>query len=679
MKGIKQLSNQNFNMSAMNSNISSINFNSNMASMMNINNSIIFDRKINSKAKSDSTESSTCDKPIYKWVSDSAVTSCYSCACTFSLFIRRHHCRVCGRIFCHNCCNNWKKIPANISIPQKNYTMRDALTGYIYSKTDAERVCNNCSKLIEDKNKIDIWLLCFRYLDIKEVYELMTINSLWYNAAKQYMTIFRGIQYKFFTQSLSSYEYDIMSSNAHYFSGHSKWIFNLMRAEYPDIIHIINSPQVTNCKNILCSSKCGKTLECSDIVQLLYGNNVKGAVKQHLLALLEKIDNEQLACYVPLFIELIKQKDTDVTEFIINKMCSDRKVMFLFAWEFARNKIDVSVSAKIKKNIDNIRNMFYSMQAINFYTKTNYKDVIGTAFNSINDFYLFCEDKQMIGVDYDNIVFIKSKSMPLLIPLILKDKDGKIERKKFLFKKDYIFQDYIVCKVIKLMFYLLKQDKIIECDNISYEVFLLSNTSGFVEVIDDAETIYNLKHKYETTILNYILLHNKQKTVEQIRSKFINSLAVYSIITYLLGIGDRHLNNIMIHKSGYLFHIDFGYILGNDPKFRVTYIRLSDDMLDALGGKNSENYGIFKKKCSKIFNCLRKHLGIISSLLTVLTLNDNTTITKEHLTNELINRFEPGEKYLDAGDHIRTIVDNSHDNITSSIFDVLYRYANYVQ
>ncbi len=136
MKGIKQLSNQNFNMSAVNSNISSINFNSNMASMMNINNSIIFDRKINSKAKSDSSESSTCDKPIYKWVSDSAVTSCYSCACTFSLFIRRHHCRVCGRIFCHNCCNNWKKIPANISIPQKNYTMRDALTGYIYSKTD---------------------------------------------------------------------------------------------------------------------------------------------------------------------------------------------------------------------------------------------------------------------------------------------------------------------------------------------------------------------------------------------------------------------------------------------------------------------------------------------------------------------------------------------------------------
>lgn len=43
------------------------------------------------------------------------------------------------------------------------------------------------------------------------------------------------------------------------------------------------------------------------------------------------------------------------------------------------------------------------------------------------------------------------------------------------------------------------------------------------------------------------------------RSTYTRSLAVMSMVGYLLGLGDRHPSNLMIHRtSGKVVHIDFG-------------------------------------------------------------------------------------------------------------------------
>jgi hypothetical protein len=66
------------------------------------------------------------------------------------------------------------------------------------------------------------------------------------------------------------------------------------------------------------------------------------------------------------------------------------------------------------------------------------------------------------------------------------------------------------------------------------------------------------------------------------------------------GIGDRHLDNIMMLPQGHLFHIDFGFIFGNDPKPLPPPFRFTREMADAMGGVDQENYVRFKRYCCQV-------------------------------------------------------------------------------
>eukprot|EP00301_Raphidiophrys_heterophryoidea_P021396 c5841_g1_i2.p2 GENE.c5841_g1_i2~~c5841_g1_i2.p2 ORF type:complete len:180 (-),score=36.50 c5841_g1_i2:520-1059(-) len=115
-------------------------------------------------------------------------------------------------------------------------------------------------------------------------------------------------------------------------------------------------------------------------------------------------------------------------------------------------------------------------------------------------------------------------------------------------------------------------------------------------------------------------LHNPQEE-ELIRAKsnFLRSCAAYCVATYVLGIGDRHNDNVMISKNGNLFHIDFGHFLGNFQKFlgvnrdRSPFV-FTPDFAFVLGGKDSAEFEEFVKICCQAYNVLRHNCRVFINL-----------------------------------------------------------------
>lgn len=67
------------------------------------------------------------------WMPDHACRVCYECDSQFTVFNRRHHCRICGRIFCAKCTTN--------SVPVGNEA-----SSSVRSEGPKVRVCNYCFK-----------------------------------------------------------------------------------------------------------------------------------------------------------------------------------------------------------------------------------------------------------------------------------------------------------------------------------------------------------------------------------------------------------------------------------------------------------------------------------------------------------------------------------------------------
>ncbi|PVV03064.1 hypothetical protein BB560_002471 [Smittium megazygosporum] len=193
----------------------------------------------------------------------------------------------------------------------------------------------------------------------------------------------------------------------------------------------------------------------------------------------------------------------------------------------------------------------------------------------------------------------------------------------------------------------------------------------------------NVLKKYPPKFYKWFLKKfNKPEEWFNSKNAFARSAAVMSMVGYIIGLGDRHCENILLDETtGNVVHVDFSCLFEKGMTLEVPEIvpfRLTHNMVDAMGPSGYE--GLFRKACEITMNLLRTHRETLMSILDAFVhdpLVEWSTIKTRSKTISNVN-----SKDL-AGDALGTIrgklaglFNNAHLSVTGQVDELIKEATN---
>ncbi|XP_032818129.1 phosphatidylinositol 4,5-bisphosphate 3-kinase catalytic subunit delta isoform [Petromyzon marinus] len=401
-------------------------------------------------------------------------------------------------------------------------------------------------------------------------------------------------------------------------------------------------------------------------LELLDSNHADRYVRSFAIKCLQHLSDDELSQYLLQLVQVLKYEpylDSDLAKFLLERALANRCIGHFLFWHLRSEmhvpavslQFGLMLEAYCRGSIAHVRSLMKQcealtkMRAINDLVKSssmksnNKAKVIDAMHASLRQTSytealtgLQSPLKPCVILSQLNVEkckFMNSKMKPLW--MVYSDEEG-LEPTGAIFKNgDDLRQDMLTLQMLKLMDNMWKQQGL-DLRIVPYGCLSTGDKTGLIEMVRRAETIANIqldKSNIAATaafnkdaLLNWLKAKNPGDALERAIEEFTLSCAGYCVATYVLGIGDRHSDNIMIRETGQLFHIDFGHFLGNfKSKFgikreRVPFILTYDFVHVIQEGKttNSEKFDRFRRYCERAYLILRKNGHLFLNLFSLM-------------------------------------------------------------
>uniref|UniRef100_A0A0X3PDX8 Uncharacterized protein n=2 Tax=Schistocephalus solidus TaxID=70667 RepID=A0A0X3PDX8_SCHSO len=303
------------------------------------------------------------------------------------------------------------------------------------------------------------------------------------------------------------------------------------------------------------------------------------------------------------------------------------------------------------------------------------------------------------GIDLRSCTVFSSFNRPLQVTFL--PSDFKASSFSSMFKVgDDLRMDALICHLMEVA------DSIwlsagLDFRMVHFRVLPISPDSGVVELVPNCLSLRKIQDIVggrkgafnEKGILNWLDEFASDYSSNQQKETFVLTLVASSVLTYVLGIGDRHNDNIMVCKSGQLFNIDFAKIFGNFQTIiglnrdRAPFV-LTPDMLrvvkEALSTwpapvklkkyKGLDDLQQFVGLCCEAYNLLRKNAHALLNILEMARYGGMPGLTGENV-KYVADALRLQDSDDEARLHFTSLIRESKKTMTTQINFFMHSWA----